>query len=106
MVASSVLRAQPNLEGPDRRRTPACGNVSRRRGWVPRTRRGWGDLSPSRLAPQCPMAIPSDPAGASDVASTVLILFTQVHNQIREEIEGLDEASLNWAPGPGTNSIA
>ncbi len=40
------------------------------------------------------------------MASTVLILFRQVHDQIREEIEGLDEAGLNWAPGPGTNSVA
>ena len=40
------------------------------------------------------------------MASTVLILFRQVHDQIREEIEGFDEASLNWTPGPGTNSIA
>jgi hypothetical protein len=52
------------------------------------------------------MPIPSDPAGASDVASTVLALFGQVHDQIREEILDLDEAGLNWTPGPGTNSIA
>ena len=52
------------------------------------------------------MPIPSDPVGASDVASTVLILFRQVHDQIREEIEGFDEAGLNWTPGQGTNSVA
>jgi hypothetical protein len=52
------------------------------------------------------MPIPSDPSGASDVASTVLALFGQMHDQIREEIKGFDEAGLNWTPGPGTNSVA
>ena len=52
------------------------------------------------------MPIPSGPVGAADAASTVLILFGQVHDQIRAEIEGLDEAGLNWTPGPGTNSVA
>jgi DinB superfamily len=52
------------------------------------------------------MPIPSDPAGASDVASTVLVLFRQLHDQIREDIQGLDEAGLNWTPGPGANSVA
>ncbi|MGA2519777.1 MAG: DinB family protein [Acidimicrobiales bacterium] len=52
------------------------------------------------------MPIPADPADATDVASTVLVLFTQVHDQIRAEIHGLDEAGLNWIPGPETNSIA
>lgn len=40
------------------------------------------------------------------MASTVLVLFKQVHDQIREEIAGLDDAGLNWTPGPGTNSVA
>lgn len=52
------------------------------------------------------MPIPADPAGAFDVASTVLILFRQVHDEIRDEIDGLDDAGLNWTPGPGTNSVA
>jgi DinB superfamily len=52
------------------------------------------------------MPIPSDPAGSADVASTVLVLFRQIHDQIREEIQGFDEAGLNWTPGPGTNSVA
>jgi hypothetical protein len=52
------------------------------------------------------MPIPADPVGSSDVASTVLTLFGQVHDQIRAEIEGLDADCLNWTPGPGTNSIA
>jgi DinB superfamily len=52
------------------------------------------------------MPIPADPVDTSDVASTVLTLFGQVHDQIRAEIEGLDADGLNWTPGPGTNSIA
>src|ERR1700733_10140171 len=66
----------------------------------------YGDLWPPQRATQCRMPISSDPPGASDVASTVLALFRQVHDQIREEIEGFDETGLNWTPGPGTNSVA
>jgi hypothetical protein len=52
------------------------------------------------------MPIPAAPVGGSDVASTVLTLFEQVHEQVRQEIEGLDDAGVNWAPGPGANTIA
>jgi hypothetical protein len=65
-----------------------------------------GDRSPPQLAPKCLMPIPSDPVGASEVASTIVFLFRQVHDQIREEIEDIDEAGLNWTPGPATNSVA
>jgi hypothetical protein len=50
--------------------------------------------------------IPAAPIGGSDVASTVLTLFEQLHDQVREEIEGLDDVGVNWSPGPGANSIA
>jgi hypothetical protein len=33
-------------------------------------------------------------------------LFEQLHDQIREELAGLDDAALNWSPGPDGNSIA
>jgi len=33
-------------------------------------------------------------------------LFEQLHTQIREEIEDLDDDGLNWVPGPDANSIA
>ena len=52
------------------------------------------------------MPIPSAPIGRGDVASTVLVLLGQLHDQVRQEIEGLDDVGLNWSPGPGTNSIA
>ena len=52
------------------------------------------------------MPIPADPVGSSDAASTMLTLFRQVHDQIREEIEGLDDPGLNWTPEPGANSVA
>jgi hypothetical protein len=52
------------------------------------------------------MPIPAEPVGTNGAASTVLTLFKQVHDQIRDEIEGLDDPGLNWKPGPDTNSIA
>jgi len=52
------------------------------------------------------MPIPAAPVGRFDVASTVLRLFEQLHDQIRGEIDGLDGDALNWAPGAGANSIA
>ena len=52
------------------------------------------------------MPIPASPAGRSDVTSTVLRLFGQLHDQIREELTGLDDGGLNWSPGEGANTIA
>ena len=52
------------------------------------------------------MPIPAAPAGRSDIASTVLALFEQLHHQIREELTGLDDHGLNWSPGEGANTIA
>jgi hypothetical protein len=49
--------------------------------------------------------IPAAPThdGAS---STVLALFCQVHQQLRDELDDLDDHALNWVPMPGANSIA
>jgi hypothetical protein len=52
------------------------------------------------------MPIPAAPTGPSDVVSTVLRLFDQVHDQVRQEIAGLDDLALNWTPTRGANSIA
>ncbi|HLM96220.1 MAG TPA: DinB family protein [Acidimicrobiales bacterium] len=52
------------------------------------------------------MPIPASPTGRSDVTSTVLTLFGQLHDQIRGEITGLDDDGLNWSPGEGANTIA
>ncbi|MPZ15351.1 MAG: DUF664 domain-containing protein [Chloroflexi bacterium] len=35
----------------------------------------------------------------------VLDLFRPIHQRIRESLEGLDSAALNWRPGRETNSI-
>lgn len=43
---------------------------------------------------------------SSLVASTIVDAYRQLHRDLREEIAGLDEAALNWVPGPETNSIA
>ncbi len=52
------------------------------------------------------MPVPDSPTGRSDVASSLLRLFAQLHDQVRGEIDGLDDAALNWVPTPGANSIA
>ena len=40
------------------------------------------------------------------VASTVRDLYHAAHDQLRKEVEGMDEAALNWTPAPETNSVA
>ena len=37
--------------------------------------------------------------------ATIVGLWRELHQQVREEIRGLDAEALNWAPGPDTNSI-
>jgi hypothetical protein len=51
------------------------------------------------------MPIPASPDGEG-VASTVLALFRQVHEELRHEINGLGTDALNWVPAPGANAIA
>jgi hypothetical protein len=52
------------------------------------------------------MPVPEAPVGRSDAGSTVLALFAQMHDQIRMEIEDLDDDGLNWSPDADSNSIA
>jgi hypothetical protein len=52
------------------------------------------------------MGIPAAPVGRFDVASTVLALFGQVHDQVRHAVRSVDDAGLNWAPTARSNSIA
>ena len=40
------------------------------------------------------------------VVATVIELFRAVHDQLREEVRGLDAAALNWTPALETNSVA
>ncbi len=49
--------------------------------------------------------IPAAPAD-DGVPSTVVVLFHQVHQQLRDELDGLDDEALNWVPLPGANSVA
>jgi hypothetical protein len=35
-----------------------------------------------------------------------MTLFRQVHQQLRDELDGLDDDALNWIPVPAANSIA
>jgi hypothetical protein len=49
--------------------------------------------------------IPAAPT-VNGASSTVLVLFGQVHQQLRGELDGLDDEALNWVPMPGANSIA
>jgi hypothetical protein len=50
------------------------------------------------------MPIPASPSDPSATA-VVTALFRQVHDQLRDELNGLDDAALNWVPTPGANSI-
>jgi len=35
-----------------------------------------------------------------------MALFRQIHRQLRDELDALDDDDLNWIPMPGANSIA
>ncbi|MFT4040727.1 MAG: DinB family protein [Thermomicrobiales bacterium] len=40
------------------------------------------------------------------VVAKITEQFKVVHESLRDEVRGMDEASLNWKPAPDTNSIA
>ena len=52
------------------------------------------------------MPIPAAPLDSSDVPSTLLVLFRQLHDQLRDELRALSDEALNWAPTSGANTIA
>jgi DinB superfamily len=54
---------------------------------------------------QLAMPIPAATEG-DGLTSVVLALFCQLHEQVREEVSGLDTNALNWVPVSGANSIA
>jgi hypothetical protein len=41
-----------------------------------------------------------------EFAATFVSLYRQVHDELRNEVSGLEKAALRWAPGPDTNSIS
>jgi hypothetical protein len=43
---------------------------------------------------------------AEQFAQDIIALHQHAHQQLRDEIAGLDSAALNWMPGPDTSSIA
>ena len=47
-----------------------------------------------------------DEAGTKAVADTVGRLFHDLHQGIREQVEGVDRDALNWKPHPDANSVA
>jgi hypothetical protein len=51
------------------------------------------------------MPIPAA-SDAGSVTNAVIALFHQVHDQLRDEINGLDANALNWKPTAGANSIS
>jgi Protein of unknown function (DUF1572) len=51
------------------------------------------------------MPIPAKPDGR-DATSALLALFRQLHDQLRDELSGLDLDALNWVPTVGANSIS
>lgn len=47
-----------------------------------------------------------DEAGAETIATIVRTLFQSVHEQMREQVRGMDHGTINWKPLPLANSIA
>ncbi len=47
-----------------------------------------------------------DQADAKKLADTFGRLFHEVHQGIREQVEGVDRDALNWKPHPDANSVA
>jgi hypothetical protein len=39
-------------------------------------------------------------------ATTFVALYGQIHDQLRDEVSGLDRQALGWVPGPDTNPIS
>jgi hypothetical protein len=47
-----------------------------------------------------------DETGARTVADMVARLFHEVHQGIREQVDGANRDALNWKPHPDANSVA
>jgi len=47
-----------------------------------------------------------DESAAKTTANTIGGLFHEVHQGIREQVEGVDRDALNWKPHPDANSVA
>lgn len=47
----------------------------------------------------------SETSDADLLKATIIEMYHALHEQLRQEIEGLGTEALNWAPGPDTNSI-
>lgn len=41
-----------------------------------------------------------------EFVATLVSIYRQVHDELRNEVSGLDEAASSWVPGPDTNSIS
>jgi hypothetical protein len=76
-----------------------------RRSGEPRLRLG---LAPGVSTDRCRIGIVPIPAAPTEdgAPSTVLALFGQVHQQLRGQLDGIEDEALNWIPIPGANSIA
>jgi hypothetical protein len=44
--------------------------------------------------------------GAEAFAESLVTLYRQIHDQLREEVSGLRPQALTWVPGPDTSSIS
>jgi hypothetical protein len=47
-----------------------------------------------------------DEAGAKTIATTLASVFHAVHDNMRDQVRGVDRGTLNWKPLPLANSIA
>src|SRR5260370_40847255 len=47
-----------------------------------------------------------DEAGARTIATTIGALYRDLHDNLREQVRGMDAGTLNWMPLPLANSVA
>jgi len=45
----------------------------------------------------------AEPEGFAD---TFVLLYRQIHDELRQEVSALDPQALDWVPGPDTSSIS
>ena len=47
-----------------------------------------------------------DEEGARTIATTLVALYHDVHDKLRDQVRGMDAGTLNWKPLPLANSVA
>src|SRR5260221_14424612 len=48
----------------------------------------------------------ADPALGNLLIRTIVDLYHRLHQEMRDDLQGLDPQALSWTPGPDTNSVS